>query len=96
MAGFGGFGIGGAVDQTARDAAASALTVANAALPKAGGAMTGAITTNSTFAGVDVAARDAVLTQVDADTQFLSVVGGVQRIAGNLEMPTGTVVSGDP
>ena len=29
--------------------------VANAALPKAGGAMTGAITTNSTFDGVDIA-----------------------------------------
>ena len=31
-------------------------------LPLAGGAMTGAITTNSTFDGVDVATRDAVLT----------------------------------
>ena len=31
-------------------------------LPLAGGAMTGAITTNSTFDGVDVGARDAVLT----------------------------------
>ena len=31
-------------------------------LPKAGGAMTGAITTNSTFDGVDIATRDAVLT----------------------------------
>ena len=38
------------------------VTVANAALPKAGGAMTGAITTNSTFDGVDVAVRDGVLT----------------------------------
>jgi hypothetical protein len=37
-------------------------TVASAALPKAGGAMTGAITTNSTFDGVDIATRDAVLT----------------------------------
>jgi hypothetical protein len=37
-------------------------TTANAALPKAGGAMTGAITTNSTFDGVDIATRDAVLT----------------------------------
>jgi len=33
-----------------------------AALPLAGGAMTGAITTNSTFDGIDVATRDAVLT----------------------------------
>ena len=36
--------------------------VASAALPKAGGAMTGAITTNSTFDGVDIATRDAILT----------------------------------
>ena len=41
---------------------AANTTVANAALSRAGGAMTGAITTNSTFDGVDVAARDAVLT----------------------------------
>ncbi len=31
-------------------------------LPLAGGAMTGAITTNSTFDGVDIAVRDAILT----------------------------------
>ena len=31
-------------------------------LPKSGGAMTGPITTNSTFDGVDIATRDAVLT----------------------------------
>ena len=41
---------------------AANTTTANAALSRAGGAMTGAITTNSTFDGVDVAARDAVLT----------------------------------
>ena len=40
----------------------SGSTTAGDALPKAGGAMTGAITTNSTFDGVDVATRDAVLT----------------------------------
>jgi len=40
----------------------TANTTANAALPKSGGAMTGAITTNSTFDGVDIATRDAVLT----------------------------------
>ena len=40
----------------------TAGTTASAALPKTGGAMTGAITTNSTFDGVDVGARDAVLT----------------------------------
>ena len=36
--------------------------VASAALPKAGGALTGAITTNSTFDGVDIATRDGILT----------------------------------
>ena len=41
-------------------------TTANAALPKAGGAMTGAITTNSTFDGVDIATRDGVLTSTTA------------------------------
>ena len=45
-------------DDTAADAAQA---TANAALPKAGGAMTGAITTNSTFDGVDIATRDGVL-----------------------------------
>ena len=43
-------------------ATAAQGTTADAALPKTGGAMTGAITTNSTFDGVDVGARDAVLT----------------------------------
>ena len=41
-------------------------TTANAAMPKAGGAMTGAITTNSTFDGVDIATRDGVLTSTTA------------------------------
>jgi hypothetical protein len=40
----------------------NAQTQISAALPKAGGAMTGAITTNSTFDGVDIATRDAILT----------------------------------
>ena len=43
-------------------ATAAQGTLAAAALPKSGGAMTGAITTNSTFDGVDIATRDAVLT----------------------------------
>jgi len=37
-------------------------TIASAALPKAGGAMTGAITTNSTFDGIDVATAVAANT----------------------------------
>ena len=44
------------------DRSAANTTTADAALSRAGGAMTGPITTNSTFDGVDVAARDAVLT----------------------------------
>ena len=44
------------------DRSAANTTTADAALPRAGGAMTGPITTNSTFDGVDIAARDAVLT----------------------------------
>jgi len=42
-------------------AVASQGTAADAALPRTGGAMTGAITTNSTFDGVDIAVRDAIL-----------------------------------
>lgn len=54
----------GTVATTAASAYATAAqgTKADAALPKAGGAVTGAITTNSTFDGVDIATRDAVLT----------------------------------
>ena len=37
-------------------------TTADAALPKAGGALTGPVTTSSTFDGVDIAVRDGVLT----------------------------------
>lgn len=37
-------------------------SVTSIALPLAGGALTGAVTTNSTFDGVDIAVRDAVLT----------------------------------
>ena len=46
-------------------------------LPLAGGAMTGAITTNSTFDGVDVGARDAVLTDTTTKaTAALPKTGG--------------------
>lgn len=56
-------GLGTAATTAATDYATAAQgTKADAALPKAGGAVTGAITTNSTFDGVDIATRDAVLT----------------------------------
>ena len=54
-----------ASDKSKLDGIASSATdntVASAALPKSGGALTGAVTTNSTFDGVDIATRDAVLT----------------------------------
>ena len=44
----------------------TANTTANAALPKTGGAMTGAITTNSTFDGRDVATDGAKLDGIEA------------------------------
>jgi hypothetical protein len=46
----------------------------SALLPKSGGAMTGPITTNSTFDGVDIATRDAVLTSTTNTVNNLSTV----------------------
>ena len=62
----------------------STLTTALATkLPLAGGAMTGAITTNSTFDGVDIAARDAVLTSTTTTANAaLPLAGGA--MTGNL------------
>ncbi len=51
-------------------------TVASAALPKAGGAMTGAITTNSTFDGVDIATRDAAtITELELLERNVAMLG---------------------
>ena len=53
------------------------------ALPLSGGAMTGAITTNSTFDGVDIAVRDAILTSTTTTANAaLPKAGGV--MTGNL------------
>ena len=47
----------------ARESALTTTTaLANAALAKSGGALTGALTTNSTIDGVDIATRDGILT----------------------------------
>jgi len=64
----------------------TANTTANAALPKAGGAMTGAITTNSTFDGVDIATRDGVLTTTTttADAALPRTGGGSYPMTGHL------------
>jgi len=63
----------------------STSDTASAALPKAGGAMTGAITTNSTFDGVDIATRDGVLTTTTTTANAaLPKAGGT--MTGNLSL----------
>ena len=51
-----------ATTNAAAYATAAQGTKADAAMPKSGGAFTGAVTTNSTIDGVDIATRDGVLT----------------------------------
>ena len=64
--------------------------VANAALPKAGGAMTGAITTNSTFDGVDIA------TAVAANTAKTGITSGqASAITANTAKVTNATHTGD-
>ena len=65
----------------------STTTTANAAMPKSGGAFTGAVTTNSTFDGVDIATRDAVLTSTTTTANnALPKAGGV--MTGTLDGTT--------
>jgi len=74
-------------------ATAAQGTTADAALPKSGGAMTGAITTNSTFDGVDIATRDAVLTSTTTTANAaLPKAGGT--LTGAL-LGTSATFSGD-
>ena len=70
---------------SATASANSATTSANAAtaalaskLSLSGGAMTGAITTNSTFDGVDIATRDAVLTTTTNTANAAATLTAVQ------------------
>ncbi|NWJ43888.1 hypothetical protein HX837_06795, partial [Marine Group I thaumarchaeote] len=71
----------------------TAGTVASAALPKAGGALTGAITTNSTFDGVDISTRDAILTSTTTTAgAALPKAGGT--ITGNIVMSGSETVDG--
>jgi hypothetical protein len=74
----------------------TANSTANAALPKAGGAMTGPITTNSTFDGVDIAVRDAVLTSTTTTANAaLPKAGGT--MSGAIAMGTAKITGlGDP
>jgi len=77
-------------------ATAAQGTLAAAALPKSGGAMTGAITTNSTFDGVDIATRDGVLTTTtNTANAALPKAGGT--MSGAIAMGTNKITgAGDP
>jgi len=61
-------------------------TIASAALPKAGGAMTGAITTNSTFDGIDIATRDAILTSTTTIANAAATSTELELIEKNVAM----------
>jgi hypothetical protein len=75
----------GTAATTASSAYATAAqgTKADAALPKAGGAMTGAITTNSTFDGRDVATDGAKLDGIAANANNYSFPYTVSAAASN-------------
>jgi hypothetical protein len=77
-------------------ATAAQGTLAAAALPTSGGAMTGAITTNSTFDGVDIATRDGVLTTTtNTANAALPKAGGT--MSGVIAMGTSKITgAGDP
>ena len=77
-------------------ATAAQGTLATNALPKSGGAMTGAITTNSTFDGVDIATRDGVLTTTtNTANAALPKAGGT--MSGAIAMGTSKITgAGDP
>ena len=63
----------------------TAYTVANAALPKTGGAMTGAITTNSTFDGRDVATDGAKLDGIAAGANNYTIPSTVAYNTANFD-----------
>ena len=85
------------------DDANYATTTTNAIaakLPLAGGAMTGAITTNSTFDGVDIATRDAVLTSTTTTANAaLPKAGGTMTgdliLGDSVKVEIGSASGGD-
>jgi hypothetical protein len=87
-------------------ATAAQGTTANAALPKAGGAMTGAITTNSTFDGRDVATDGTKLDGIEAsadvtDTANVTAAGALMdseltAIASVKALNQGVATTDDP
>ena len=69
----------------ARESALTTTTaLANAALPKSGGALTGALTTNSTVDGVDIATRDGILTSTTstANTANTTAAAALPKAGG--------------
>ena len=72
------------------DGIASTLVIANAALPKAGGALTGPVTTNSTFDGRDVAA-DGVTADAALPKAGGALTGDVTNTStGSFQVSQGT------
>ncbi len=67
--------------------ATGTVALTSTALPLTGGAMTGAITTNSTFDGVDIATRDAILTSTTTTAN-----AALPKAGGTL---SGTIVAAD-
>ena len=63
------------------------VALTSTVLPLTGGAMTGAITTNSTFDGVDIATRDAILTSTTTTAD-----AALPKAGGTL---SGTIVAAD-
>ena len=67
--------------------ATGTVALTSTVLPLTGGAMTGAITTNSTFDGVDIATRDAILTSTTTTAN-----AALPKAGGTL---SGTIVAAD-
>jgi len=75
-------------------ATATQGSTADAALPKAGGALTGAITTNSTFDGRNVATDGTKLDTIVIGTSVLAPTGDGSGLTGIDSLPTQTSNSG--
>mgnify|MGYP003639224840 CR=1 FL=1 len=72
--------------KSSADAVAATVIVANAALPKAGGALTGAVTTNSTFDGrnvsVDGSKLDGIESGATADQSASQILTAIKTVDG--------------
>ena len=87
-------GVFTATSFTGSGANLTSLPADSTKLSLSGGAMTGAITTNSTFDGVDIATRDAVLTSTTTTANAaLPKTGG--SMSGNLTMNANEIIGDD-